>query len=82
MFIFHDDNELENIFKMKAIETRGDRKGKIFKLKHIYFKIYDHPKKESTYIVQIFLYGEDTPFIEDNVSYDNMEEYIKNFLQL
>lgn len=82
MFIFHTDNELENIFNMKAIETRGDRKGKIFKLKHIYFKIYDHPKEESRYIVQIFIYGEDTPFIEDIVPYNKMKDYAKNFLQL
>jgi hypothetical protein len=82
MFIFHTGNELDNIFHMKAIRTRGDRKGRIYKFEHIYFKIYDHPKKESTYIIQIFFYGKDNPFIEDDVPYNKMEDYVKKFLPL
>lgn len=79
MFIFHDDNELDEIFGVKSIETRGDRSGKIFKFEDIYFKVYDHPKKESTYIVQIFYYGDDIPIIIDEVPYNKMKSYVESF---
>lgn len=80
MFIFHNNSELEEAFGVKAIETRGDRKGKIFKLPEYYFKVYDHPKKESTYIVQGYFYNSDVPFVEDDVPYTDIKRYAAFFI--
>ena len=79
MFLFHKNSELEDAFGVKAIETRGDRSGKIFKFPFYYLKIYDHPKKESTYIVKGYYYNNDRPFLEDEVPYSDIDEYAQYF---
>lgn len=75
MFFRKDLNELEEIFGVRCIETRGNRTGKIFKFRDYYLKLYDDPKQESTYIIEGYVYGEDVPFSVDHVKYRDICKY-------
>ena len=80
MFIFNNTNELDEIFGVKGIETGGQNKGKIYKLEHEYFKVYDHPKKESTYIVEGYHYYRQTPFLVNEIPYNKMKEFASYYV--